>query len=73
MRLGTFPIHKIEHRDQIAKSYKKKNSDNQEEIIVEKEDLGWWVVSGNFSFFVGNEKPDFKEGDLVVISVEKMP
>ena len=32
---------------------------------------GWYVTIANLSMFVGFEKPDFAQGELVKLSIEK--
>ena len=32
---------------------------------------GWYVTIANLSMFVGNDKPDFQEGELIKLAIEK--
>ena len=39
--------------------------------ISETVSKGWYVTIANLSMFVGNDKPDFQEGELIKLAIEK--
>ena len=67
MKIGSCTITKVEERKRVVKGHKNEKGD----AVLDEENTGWWIVSGELSFWVGNEKPDIKEGDLLILSVEK--
>ena len=69
MRIKTvLPILKVERRERVASGLKNEKGD----AVLTNEDLGWWIAfPGNFSIHVGNEEPDLKEGDKVILTIEK--
>lgn len=41
------------------------------DAITEQRSTGWWVVIDQIALFVGPEKPDFAQGELVKLCIEK--
>ena len=42
------------------------------DAIAETVSKGWYVTIANLSMFVGNDKPDFQEGELIKLAIEKV-
>jgi hypothetical protein len=67
-------VKKIEEKTRAVRSYKtgKKLADGKDEIRVEYEDLGWFILLEDSweSIHVGREKPDLEIGRKVKVTIE---
>jgi|HubBroStandDraft_6_1064221.scaffolds.fasta_scaffold00056_87 hypothetical protein len=65
---ATVQVLAVEQRKQHVRSFKD-TAGNAQHVY---EDTGWWLVfPGNFSVHAGNDEPDLKAGDNVLITIEK--
>ena len=64
---STLTVLKIEQRERVVRGFKDAKGDG----VLMKESTGWWIVfADNFSIHVGDEKPDVKEGEELIITIE---
>lgn len=42
-----------------------------DKAVFETRSTGWWIVIDKIALYVGPDKPDFAEGELIKLSIEK--
>ena len=64
-------VKKAERKKRIKRAHRQSGSDT---IITEDEDLGWAILlEGSWEWlFVGDEDPEFRAGDKVEVTIEKI-
>jgi hypothetical protein len=66
-------IRGVKQHTRLRSARKKDPRDDKSEVVEEHEDLGWGILVEGLSawIIVGQQEPDFKEGDSVTITVAR--
>lgn len=67
------PVVSVEKKRRALRARKigTKDAEGKDEIVVEYEDLGWFVhLHGSWeSLFIGHDEPDLKPGQVMVVTM----
>ena len=60
-------VDKVEERRHVGRTIKR-----GDDVIEENVTTSWFVVIDRVAFDFGSEKPEFKNGDIIKMTLEKM-